>query len=93
MDPTTVNTVIAILGTCIGAGSAAWLSRKKTAAETQFARAEAATRYNDMASEWIDRLEKKVRSLEEEIAQLKNTIDQYEARIVGLLSQLAKKGE
>lgn len=84
-----------IAGILFGAGglATALFERKKRKADTVLVESQAAINYSTLANAWIDRLESKVRSLEEKIQDLEKTVDIYEAEIHHLTNELRNERE
>jgi peptidoglycan hydrolase CwlO-like protein len=89
---TIITNVITALATAFGGGGlfVALASRKKMSSEIKAQDSQTAETYNRLASDWIDRLERKIKDLESEITILKETIRGYEVRVESLVRELGK---
>lgn len=92
MSDAVVQLVGVFLSVLLGAGGlgVSLISRKKQRADVRFIDSQTESNYATLANSWIDRLESKVKSLEDEITELKKMIQEYETRIFQLLKDLGK---
>lgn len=91
MDQLSALTQIIVAASAVLAGGGFWTaisSRKKMRSDIKAQDVQTAEVYNKLASDWIDRLEKRIKDLESEITDLKQIIKGYELRVETLMKEL-----
>lgn len=76
--------------------SALWVALIQRRDERRLKEAQASLNYEQLAASWINRLQDKIKSLEDEIVELKKTIQGYQEKLADVYARLIhsdRKGE
>jgi predicted RNase H-like nuclease (RuvC/YqgF family) len=94
MNMDIVTPIIAVVTSLLGGGGfiVALMERKKRRAAVKFQESQTEMNYQTMAANWIDRLESRVKELEQEVDKLRKTVYEYEDAIHNLTSRLKELG-